>query len=481
MSEREVNPKEIRFASSGLCGGASREFPMRGISKLYTCECEIEGCETNASLVNYFLALDNGDQTPATVDCSENYIGAKGCLVLSRMLQAMRWVQHLSIRAVGISEAGIASLCKVAAEHPSLQTIDMRGNCVFASSARQLATAAKKNKQLWRIMIDKDEVPTRILRELSTALAGNVAQRLAIEAGRFRVVTEDQTPPLTPQVEDSRKLAPSLMAVLDGNISAYVSAYDKHSRIVPHFVIEYGVRELPALLDYVRPVSFTDAVLMLRKLPEGLVAELAEARSNDLIAAQVDRLLSCVGDASGEQPAAPDPALLRHVVHTLSGRSLGDITLFAHVESELQQLLASIKHAYTEKRTLLLLSDQCKYFLVRHRSSTWMAGYGNKLPSLRVDGTAAVEALEQLLQQVEVQERHELATNLQAVLPAAVMQWLACEQCAGRGGVGSLGLIGLVASVRSEKQWVDLFFEEFAPWYRLRAILGRSGLVLLQY
>ena len=462
---------------------------MRGISKLYSCECEIEGCETNSSLVDYFLGLDNSDSTPSTLNCSDNYLGSKASIVVCKMLQAMRWVRHVSLRAVGMNELALKVLCDVAASHPSLESIDIRGNVVFATSARQLAAAAKKNPKLWRIMHDGHEIPPRIATELQRALSGNVALQLALEEQSFRVVVEDRTPQLQQSLLTDSKFSPALRPLLEdiqASIQQYVYAFDSHSQIVPRFVVDFGVRELPILMDSCRDVSLEEAICLLRTIPSALVAEVTRARKS-LLQQQVEHLFapkatSAELASAGPAPTAEPAALLRHVVNTLVKTSLADTSLFAHVEDELLQLLERIKTAYTDKRTLLLLSDQCKYFLVQHRGSSWVDSYRRKERSIRVDGSAAIDSLEQVLAQPDVPARYDLAMSIRDVLPRDVLQWIACEACGDRrAGVGALGLLGLVASVRSEKQWVSLFYEEFAPWYRLRAIAGRCGPTLLQF
>lgn len=180
---------------------------MRGLSTLYLCACEREGCLSNSQLVKMFAELDQyspaddimqerqkrswlGQEVdhpttrfesllpqracPTTLDFTQNYLGDAGLAAVFRVLPLMRWVKKIIARGCGAGTQSVKALCDILTmELPTvydrtkdrtigmpliaLECVDLRDNALFVASGRLLCKALESRRRVTARL--KAEVP----------------------------------------------------------------------------------------------------------------------------------------------------------------------------------------------------------------------------------------------------------------------------------------------------------------------------------
>eukprot|EP00796_Vickermania_ingenoplastis_P003853 gene3853-2731_t len=185
---------------------------MRGLSTLYLCACEREGCLSNSKLVQFFAELDQYSPTdtltderqkrnmlgqemdlsmehgevslqsracPSVLDFTQNYLGDAGLAAVFRVLPLMRWVKKVLAQGCGAGPQSVKALCDVLTmELPTvydttrsstiglpliaLECVDLRGNAIFVASGRQLLKALDARRRV-TARYDVDLPPMEVL------------------------------------------------------------------------------------------------------------------------------------------------------------------------------------------------------------------------------------------------------------------------------------------------------------------------------
>lgn len=193
---------------------------MRGLSTMYRCSCEREGCLTNHSLVKYFAELDQmaitdtpevaekkciqlgkppgtkrevSDGCPRVIDLSHNYLGDAGLAALFRVLPLMQWVTTIHAPACGAGQKAVKALCDILTMRlptvtntttgeeigvPLIQIeyVDLRDNALFVAAGRELVRALETRRRI--ATSSTADLPSTVVLIDYSDLPPSLAQRL---------------------------------------------------------------------------------------------------------------------------------------------------------------------------------------------------------------------------------------------------------------------------------------------------------------
>ena len=124
---------------------------------LYIKACQKHEVKPNS----YFLAnLPRSlDVTlPCIIDLSGNYVGNRGILPVLDLIAACPHVTTFIVAANGLRNAGVESMCRSFAKHPSIRYIDLSNNVISAGAATALVALLSANSRIRRIVLHSTKV-----------------------------------------------------------------------------------------------------------------------------------------------------------------------------------------------------------------------------------------------------------------------------------------------------------------------------------
>ena len=492
---------------------------MSGLSKLYSCECEIVGCESNSNLLRYFAALESTEEHPQVLDVSNNYLGDKGAVALAKTMLGMQWLERVDLRNTGMREAAIAALASVLTTHRSIREVDLRGNETFAASGKLLVRAAQRNSNLRRILIDVHKLPQRITRHLCEVTGRNHAARDSYEDFQKRVRDLFQPACQAATLEDSKSAAsdgdkkesiPHAVIVLEQDAQLMVSfrrCFAMYGDPIVRLLMDLG----PIVLHLAGPGSHGTA--HGKKFPD--VTELAQTsryRTASALSRRIDRemfinrsptVVHQFSDLDEVLKMAEVDGLTEDARECLVQSRCGDILdrlqaevtrqrlvgipSLTSVEEEAQSAFRSIAKdcGSTEHRAVLLTCAKYRYL---HQNSKadhqrWVSALSAIAPPLRIDSEAAERRLEDVAHSSFGQQRWSLRVEVEQHFPASFRQflfevaWQRMRLPASGANDGllpstvqSADSVGVLASLKSDEDLKGLG-HEFAAWWRWKRLI----------
>lgn len=462
----------------------------RGLVHLYLCECEIAGVSSNSDVVKFLAKEEQDNEYPTRLDLHHNRLGERGTIALAKTLLGMQWLQHLDLRNCGVGESSVTALCAALMLHKGLSLLDVRGNEVYASSGRRLIQLVKSRPAPLLVLVDLEQLPNRIAKELLEAMGTRSAalhsyaqatcvnypivhptvRPKALQA-RWEEgpLPSSPAPPLVMQwleeMEADRGQLAQLYAML-GNIVLQLSldvtpsvamsslvALEKSvlsKSVLEQCVANFG-RALAPMVCILQRIVPTIASLT----SEGAAPPCASRSTWESIAAergnviheQWDTVMRLFGDAGAagtwtdESEESPDGVidspvvLLSRVVRGVAATSTSDLpNIFGPVEKHLDRIYTQVVvEAYEARRSLAFVCQRIGYLIQNHRPVhvAWRREGSTLLRPARVDeqafGDKAVHWIRANASYAV--QRFELVREALSYMPALLVRFLVEVVC----------------------------------------------------
>eukprot|EP00755_Sulcionema_specki_P010773 Sspe_Gene.47333::Locus_24059_Transcript_1_1_Confidence_1.000_Length_704::g.47333::m.47333 len=101
------------------------------------------------------------------------YVGKKGVPPVMRVVDVWSGLEVLSLRDSGVESGGMEVVLEVARRHPSLTSLDLGGNRLYATSGRLLARLLQSNPRITHLTFDEHHLPSRAVAKLRALLSAN--------------------------------------------------------------------------------------------------------------------------------------------------------------------------------------------------------------------------------------------------------------------------------------------------------------------
>lgn len=349
---------------------------MSGHAALYSNQCEVYGCVTNSSMLEYFTDLDRTGAIPTHVDVSSNYLGEKNVAAVCVVISTMAQVESVNFSSLDMQLHGITAVCDLCAKHRSITCVDLRKNEIFASGAKALLAMLKANPRITRCFFDADNMPERTARAIVRQVGVNIARAFPCTrdtcdaaANAIEVFEEDRSNEWRQRVSSAYQLA--VIAEAEANQVVLHRCFMKAGVIACQVFCDFGPPGLDVfdslLDDFVRHPADADPThvacgivcaeaeaLMVRK-------DVSAATDGMLLAEQIDSLPTSIERCPNDAEAHVET-----IGHIRNSLVRCDFPCFAKVDDVIRKELAQLDRELVGTRRLAVLRNEAAYFLMDH-------------------------------------------------------------------------------------------------------------------
>ncbi|CCW67515.1 unnamed protein product [Phytomonas sp. Hart1] len=125
---------------------------------VYVKACAENGVHANSGIVAMLPDKPGMAYHSETLDFSNNYIGDRGVTPLLAVVEKVHNLKSILFMENGLRNKGIDVLCNGVENHPSLERIDVSGNCISEGAALSLEKLLCTNKRIVDLAINCSKI-----------------------------------------------------------------------------------------------------------------------------------------------------------------------------------------------------------------------------------------------------------------------------------------------------------------------------------
>ncbi|CCW64796.1 unnamed protein product [Phytomonas sp. EM1] len=148
---------------------------------VYIKACVENGIHVNSGIVAILPDKPSMTYLSETLDFSNNYIGDRGILPLLAVVEKLHNLKAILFVENGLRNKGIDALCTGVANHPSLERIDLSGNCISEGAALSLEGLLRTNKRIVDLAINRSKISVEWRVKLKDLIALNRSTQVTHE------------------------------------------------------------------------------------------------------------------------------------------------------------------------------------------------------------------------------------------------------------------------------------------------------------
>eukprot|EP01062_Namystynia_karyoxenos_P011044 TRINITY_DN13939_c0_g1_i1.p1 TRINITY_DN13939_c0_g1~~TRINITY_DN13939_c0_g1_i1.p1 ORF type:complete len:1519 (+),score=565.95 TRINITY_DN13939_c0_g1_i1:81-4559(+) len=150
------------------------QYKGMSLREVYCNNCASLGVKPNSRLLRE-LGAEGGPSAgfSTSLDVSRNFLGERGFQAFVEVVRLSTRLERLVLVDNGLTNDATVALCRVAAEHPALRSIDLSGNYISLTGGQALLDLCRRNVRLVQIELARTNVDERLLHRISRALDHN--------------------------------------------------------------------------------------------------------------------------------------------------------------------------------------------------------------------------------------------------------------------------------------------------------------------
>eukprot|EP01062_Namystynia_karyoxenos_P069759 TRINITY_DN65218_c0_g1_i1.p1 TRINITY_DN65218_c0_g1~~TRINITY_DN65218_c0_g1_i1.p1 ORF type:complete len:605 (+),score=166.68 TRINITY_DN65218_c0_g1_i1:77-1891(+) len=370
----------------------------RGWARTYVNGCLTGKCKVNSRVLRQLTDIDaeaeqGTEQPPAELDLSRAYIGRCGLGPLLPVIRLWGSLAALLLRGNGLDSHAAARLVDACMQHPSVTTIELADNPLYASAGAVLLRLARGNRRVVYIGLEETQVPAAARRKIEAQLQHNDAPRrqaaaaaaASEEAEKKEFVKLPRNPVALFDDWDPATRDMLQRCHADGTLrKAFTRVVGAYGRIAVLWAMEWG--SCSVACDIIRRLEMR--VFAQRSLNvelddwwENYAAEIA-AQNPPVLRSQIVALRRMVARGRlGPRPKQPrhptadleSAALYRHIREVVQMLSCGQGAVSQLAAAALGRVEQWLRDDLAGRRELPLLCERARYCLMEQGPG--MAGH----------------------------------------------------------------------------------------------------------